>query len=154
MNVFYCILILLSVGDLFSQNLSSSERSPIPHKKEWVDLIDAYALAREAKDTILLKEILVEDIDQLVSSGVWRRGLKTAIQGMQQSSSRNPGKRTLTVEHVRLITPASGIVDARYEIQHTDGSIRKMWSTFIVILEGKKWKIAGIRNMLPAKRAN
>ena len=74
--------------------------------------------------------------------------------GMQTSSRRNPGKRTLTVEHMRLITPNSGIVDARYEIRNEDGSVRKMWSTFIVVLAEKNWKIAAIRNMLPAKRTN
>ena len=59
-------------------------------------LIDQYAQAREKQDTVLLKSILTEDIDQLVSSGEWRRGMEGAMEGMMRSSSSNPGDRTLT----------------------------------------------------------
>jgi len=45
----------------------------------------------------------------------------------------------------------SALVDTRYEIANADGSIRKMWSTFIVVYEGNRWKITAIRNMLPTK---
>lgn len=113
-------------------------------------LIDQYAQARETSDTILLKSILTGDIDQLVSSGEWRYGLAGAMKGMLRSSASNPGTRTLTVEKVRFLSPESGIVDARYEIQNTDGSGRKMWSTFIVVRKENAWKITAIRNMLPA----
>jgi len=41
-------------------------------------------------------------------------------------------------------------VDARYEIQNADGTTRKMWDTFIVVLDNDAWKISAIRNMLPA----
>ena len=140
-------ILLLSLGMILSQNLYSqtSTDSTAMHT-----LIAQYQQAREKQDTVLLKEILTSDIDQLVSSGVWRRGIRGAVAGMMRSSGRNPGKRTLTVEHVRFITKESGIVDARYEIERADGSVRRMWSTFIVVEEEGKWKIAGIRNMLPA----
>lgn len=113
-------------------------------------LIDQYSLARERKDTLLLKSILTTEVDQLVSSGEWRIGIGAAVTGMQRSSDSNPGSRKLIVERIRLITPESGVVDARYEIQNPDGT-RKMWSTFVVVRENKKWKITAIRNMLPSR---
>ncbi|WP_057935578.1 YybH family protein [Algoriphagus resistens] len=118
--------------------------------QEIIDLISSYSKARETKDTVLLKEILVEDIDQLVSSGEWRKGIEAAVQGMMESSSANPGDRTLNVESIRFLNPDAAVVDARYEIKNSSGTIRKMWSTFIVVLETEQWKISAIRNMLPA----
>lgn len=112
-------------------------------------LIAQYAQAREAQDTMLLKSILTEDIDQLVSSGEWRRGINTAVQGMQRSSGNNPGTRTLTVKHIRMLDSNVAVVDARYVIERTDGSARRMWSTFLVKRIDGQWKIAAIRNMLP-----
>jgi uncharacterized protein (TIGR02246 family) len=120
------------------------------HKKEIHSLIDKYAQARETSDTTLLKSILTHDIDQLVSSGEWRRGFEGASKGMMRSSQRNPGQRTLTVENVRFLTSETAIADARYEIKNSDGSVRKMWSTFVVVQDSGVWKIAAIRNMLPA----
>ena len=38
----------------------------------------------------------------------------------------------------------------RYEIQNADGSVRKMWSSFVVVDDKKTWKITAIRNMEPA----
>jgi len=113
-------------------------------------LIDQYSEAREKRDTALLKTILTPDVDQLVSTGEWRIGLNAAVEGMMRSSANSPGKRTLHVEKIQIITPSSAIVDCRYEIQNTDGTVRKMWSTFIVIDDKKTWKIMAIRNMLPA----
>ncbi|MEQ9581694.1 MAG: DUF4440 domain-containing protein [Arenibacter sp.] len=113
-------------------------------------LIETYAQAREKKDTLLLKEILTTDVDQLVSSGMWRTGKKESIQGMLQSSAGNPGTRTLKIEKIRFLNSESAIADARYQIQNPDGTLRKMWSTFIVVFEENRLKISAIRNMLPA----
>lgn len=115
-----------------------------------IALIGQYTQARETIDTVLLKTILTEDIDQLVSSGEWRRGIGTAVQGMLRSSTRNPGERTIEVEQVRFLNAGSAIADARYTIGNDDGTLRKMWSTFIVVRKEGNWKIAAIRNMLPA----
>lgn len=113
-------------------------------------LIDDYSRARETRDTVLLKTILTDDIDQLVSNGEWRYGLRAAIQGMMESSTANPGSRTLTVEKVRFMDAHTAIADARYEIRNPDGTVRRMWSSFTVVQRKEKWKIAAIRNMLPA----
>ena len=119
-------------------------------KKEIYTLIDNCSLAREKKDTLLLKRILTSDVDQLVSTGEWRNGIGEAVQGMLRSSAANPGSRTLTVDKIRLLDSQHALVDARYEITGTEGDTRKMWSTIVVVHQPGGWKIAAIRNMLPA----
>lgn len=117
-------------------------------EKEIYSLIDKYVKAREEKDTVLLQQILSDDIDQLVSTGEWRTGKAASFKGMMQSSTSNPGKRTIKIEKIRLIDSACGIADARYEIKNQDGTVRNMWSTFIVVYKNGGWKITAIRNML------
>lgn len=134
------ILAILCITKVFSQ---TSEQSII-------QLIDAYSVARETNDTLLLESILHDDVDQLVSSGIWRKGKAAAKQGMLKSSAMNPGSRKLTIESVRFLNPITAIADVRYEISNVDGSERKMWSTFLTVFENNKWKITAIRNMLPS----
>lgn len=117
--------------------------------KDIVALIDKYSLAREKQDTVLLKSILTEDIDQLVSTGEWRTGVGAAVAGMIQSSKSNEGERTITVDKIRKLSKDVAVADSRYEIKSPSGDIRRMWSTFIVVRNGKTWKISGIRNMAP-----
>lgn len=114
-------------------------------------VIAQYQDARETKDTGLLKSILTEDIDQLVSTGEWRKGLRVALDGMMKSSASRPGERTLTVDQLRLFDKNTALVDCRYEIKNSDGTIRRMWSSFVLLKHGGAWKIAAIRNMMPAK---
>ena len=135
-----CIIVL------YGQDIKVNDKL----QKEITSLIDQYSQAREKRDTTLLKTILTPGVDQLVSTGEWRVGLNAAVEGMMKSSANSPGTRTLHVEKIQTISPSSAIVDCRYEIQNTNGSARKMWSTFIVIADKKTWKIMAIRNMLPA----
>jgi hypothetical protein len=100
----------------------------------------------------LLKTILTEDVDQLVSTGEWRNGISASVQGMFKSSAEKPGTRTLSIDKIRMFNASSAIVDCKYEIQNNDGTGRKMWSTFIVVYNKKIWKISAIRNMLPASQ--
>src|SRR5688572_3519135 len=140
------LLLLLNVAGiafLYGQDKHPDDRQ----RKAVTDLIDQYQQAREKMDTTLLKTILTTDVDQLVSNGEWRNGIRAAVQGMLRSSTGNPGTRTLQVDKIRMINPASAIVDCRYEIQNTDGELRKMWSSFIVVEDKKTWKISAIRNM-------
>jgi hypothetical protein len=148
MKALLILLLCLSGIPVLSQNtLSTNQRTAI------TTLINKYSEAREKRDTVLLKTILTTDIDQLVSTGEWREGLASATKGMQQSSTSNPGSRTLTVEKIRLISISSALVDCKYEIQNNDGSVRKMWSLFVVVSEKNHvWKIAAIRNMLPSSQ--
>jgi ketosteroid isomerase-like protein len=119
-------------------------------QKAITSLIDQYSQAREKRDTVLLKAILTPDVDQLVSTGEWRVGINAAVEGMIKSSASSPGTRTLHIEKIQMVTASSAIVDCRYEIQNTDGTARKMWSTFIVVADKETWKIRAIRNMMPA----
>jgi len=116
-------------------------------KLEIHNLIEKYLEARQTKDTLLLNRILTSDIDQLVSSGEWRIGIDECVNGMMRSSTSNPGNRKIEIDKIRLLGLDAGLVDARYEITNADGTIRKMWSTFIVIKDDARWKIAAIRNM-------
>lgn len=144
-------LLLLLIG--LTPELWAQDYAPNAQQTRALEgLIAAYGQARESRDTILLKNILTDDIDQLVSSGQWRRGMAEAVEGMLQSSASNPGGRTLTVETIRLLGKGSAVVDARYEIANADGSIRKMWSSFIAVEDQGQWKITAIRNMLPSEQ--
>jgi uncharacterized protein (TIGR02246 family) len=123
-----------------------------PGKKQEEDvktLINRYSQARENGDTLLLKAILTTDVDQLVSDGEWRNGIDASVKGMLSSSANSPGTRTLSVEKLRFLDKDNVIVDCKYEIKNTDGSVRKMWSCFVVVSEKGSWKISAIRNMLP-----
>ncbi|CAN5479573.1 hypothetical protein BH23BAC1_BH23BAC1_23670 [soil metagenome] len=137
---------LLALPTLCGQNIYTDDKA----RQDIHSLIDAYSKARDNKDTELLKSILTSDIDQLVSTGDWRNGIQEAVEGMQRSSTSNPGDRKLIIDKIRYVGPEVGIVDAKYIIENADGSSRNMWSTFIVVLEEERWKIAGIRNMLPS----
>ena len=149
MKKFIFILIVLSL--LLTPFLpAQSTKQADEQTKKIYALIDKYSLARDKKDTLLLKSILTNDVDQLVSSGEWRNGKDAAVQGMLQSSAGNPGTRTLTVEKVRFLDSKNALADARYDINSTAGTTRKMWSTFVVVVQQGQWKIAAIRNMLPS----
>jgi len=140
------LFFLLTSSAAFSQNPLNSKGE----SQEILNLIGSYSKSRTTKDTVLLKKILTKDIDQLVSSGEWRKGIAEAVKGMMASSTVNPGERVLKVESIRFLNPDAAIVDARYEIKNSDGSIRKMWSTFLVVAVNEQWKISAIRNMMPA----
>ncbi|MGV2831970.1 DUF4440 domain-containing protein [Myxosarcina sp. GI1(2024)] len=88
----------------------------------------------------------------MVSSGEWRRGIETAVEGMLRSSNRNPGQRTITVEQIRFLDSEVAVVDTRYKIQLEDGDVRNLWSTFLVVRQEGEWKIAAIRNMSPTEQ--
>lgn len=117
------------------------------------DLVAKYSAARENRDPASIRALFTEEADQLVSSGVWRHGRETLVEGMLGSSQANPGSRTLAVERVRFITPDAAIADARYEIKGSNGAPdRKMWSTFVAVRTEDGWRLSAIRNMLPAPR--
>ena len=132
---------------LYSQHTTKANDK---QQKAITSLIDQYSQAREKRDTGLLKAILTSDVDQLVSTGEWRIGINAAVEGMMKSSASSPGARTLYIEKIQMVTASSAIVDCRYEIQNADTTVRKMWSTFIVVVNRERWKIRAIRNMLPA----
>ncbi len=145
LNIFLFICLnILNIPSVMAQNIEDNRNINL--------LIEQYNQAREEKDINLLKNILTTDIDQLVSSGEWRRGNETAIAGMLRSSNRNPGQRTITIEKIRFLDSNVAIVDTRYEIKLDNNTVRNLWSTFIVVQQEGKWKIAAIRNMSPRQQ--
>ena len=118
------------------------------------DVVKRYVDAREQRDPKAVEALFTTDSDQLVSSGQWRRGRDEVVKGTLASSEATGGKRTITVETVRFLSPDVAIADGRYEISGTaGGEARKMWTSIICARKPEGWKIAAIRNMLPAAPA-
>jgi uncharacterized protein (TIGR02246 family) len=114
-------------------------------------LVKTYLEARDRDDAQAVGALFTKDADQLVSSGEWRRGVDDLVKGTL-ASTRSGGKRTLTVETIRYLTPDTAIGDARYELVGA-ADTRRMWSTFVFVRTSAGWRIAAIRNMLPAPPA-
>ena len=116
-------------------------------------LVEAYSAARDKGDGAALTALFTADADQLVSSGEWRRGREAVVKGSLASSQQTQGKRTFAIETVRMIAANVALVDSRYDIAQTDGTTRRMWASWLLVKDGSAWKIAAIRNMLPAAPA-
>jgi uncharacterized protein (TIGR02246 family) len=115
------------------------------------DLVGRYVDARERRDRTAIRRLFTADADQLTSSGEWRRGRDQVVEGALASSARTGGTRSIQVEHVRMLAPGVALADGRYDISGLEGgSTRRMWTTFVLRLDDGGWKIAAIRNMLPA----
>jgi uncharacterized protein (TIGR02246 family) len=118
------------------------------------EVVSKYVDARERIDPKAVEELFTSDADQLVSSGEWRRGRDAVVRGTMESSSRTGGKRTITVESLRLVTPDVAIADGRYELTGlAGGATRSMWTTLVLKRTDKGWRISAIRNMLPSAPA-
>ena len=111
-------------------------------------LVRKYMEARESQDAAAVGALFTSDADQLVSSGEWRKGRETLVTGTLASSRNAAGKRTITLTSIRHLGPDVAIADGPYELGD-----RKMWTCFVVVKSGGGWKIAAIRNMLPAAPA-
>ena len=118
------------------------------------EVVSKYVDAREQKDPKAVEELFTSDADQLVSSGEWRKGRDAVVRGTMESSSRTGGKRTITVESVRMLSGDVAIADGRYELTGlAGGASRSMWATLVLKRTEKGWRISAIRNMLPAAPA-
>lgn len=115
-------------------------------------VVQKYVDAREARDENTLKALLTRDADQLVSDGTWRRGREQLVPGMLESSKRSGGRRTIAVESIRLLAPDVALADGRYrQTGQAKGPDRELWTTIVLKHEASGWRIAAIRNMLPAR---
>lgn len=114
-------------------------------------LVGQYMAARNDKNVEATRSLFMPDADQLVSSGEWRRGIDALTRGMMASSQKEAGTSSIAVEHIRFVEPDVAIVDGRYQTSSAStGAVRKMWTTLIVKRTQDGWRIAAIRNMLPA----
>lgn len=117
-------------------------------------LVGQYVDARERIAPKAVEQLFTSDADQLVSSGEWRKGRDAVVRGTMASSSNTGGKRTITVESVRMISADVALADGRYELTGlAGGTSRSMWTTLVLKRTEAGWRIAAIRNMLPAPPA-
>lgn len=144
--VFCCFV---SAGLCLAQNSApGNNEAPIR------EIVSKYVEAREKIDPKAVEALFTSDADQLVSSGEWRKGREAVVRGAMASSRSTGGKRTITVEQVRFVTPDVAIADGRYELTGlSGGSTRSMWATLVLKKTDSGWRIAAIRNMLPAAPA-
>ena len=143
----YGLLVLWIVAPLCAQSPAGDEAAVRAIVQKYMD-------ARTNMDPHAIEALFTSDADQLVSSGEWRKGRAEVVRGTMASSQGSGGKRTVAVESVRFVAPGAAIADGRYEISGLGGgTTRKMWSTFVVTRGSDGWRIAAIRNMLPAAPA-
>ncbi len=121
-------------------------------------VVQKYMDARDHQDARALEALFTADADQLVSSGEWRRGRAEVVKGTLASSQSTGGKRTITVTSVRFVAPGIAVADGHYDLTGlAGGQNRNMWTTLVVtrvVTQGSDgWRIAAIRNMLPAAPA-
>jgi uncharacterized protein (TIGR02246 family) len=118
------------------------------------EVVKKYVDAREKRDAKAVEALFTADADQLVSSGEWRKGREDVVKGTLASSQSTGGTRTIEIETVRFPAPGVALADGRYEISGlSDNTTRKMRSTFLMTRGADGWRIAAIRNMLPAPPA-
>ena len=118
------------------------------------EIVQKYMDARDHQDAHALESLFTADADQLVSSGEWRKGRDALVRGTLASSRNTGGQRTIAVESIRFLSKDVAVADGRYELTGlAGGETRKMWTTLLVIHRPEGWRIAAIRNMLPAPPA-
>lgn len=142
----FCLTI--TVPYFAQQSASSKDESAIR------EVVKRYVDARERIDPDAVRALFTADADQLVSSGEWRKGQEEVVRGTMASSRNTAGKRSITLESIRFMTPEVAIADGRYKITGPEGgATRRMWTTLVLKRDAGEWRIAAIRNMLPAERA-
>ena len=117
-------------------------------------VIQAFLDTREANDAAALGALLTADVDQQQTSGNTRRGREAVVSGSLATQQSTGGKRTITVDSLRFLSADVAIADGRYDsLGRADGTDQRMLTSMVLRREGGAWKIAAIRNMLPAPPA-
>jgi uncharacterized protein (TIGR02246 family) len=145
--LFFLLCLTLAVLPLWAQDRARDEATIR-------DLVRRYVDARERIDPKAVEALFTGDADQLVSSGEWRKGRDEVVRGTMASSRNTGGHRSITVESVRFLTKDVALADGRYDLTGMSGdATRRMWTTLVVTRSRDGWRIAAIRNMLPAAPA-
>ena len=119
------------------------------------EVVASYVASRDRDDAAALAALFTVDVDQLVSSGEWRRGRDAVVKGTLSSSRANAGVRTITIKTVRFPARDVAIADGEYVIAAGQtAAARQMWTSFVLIRSEGRWRISAIRNMLPAPPAS
>ncbi|HEY7307173.1 MAG TPA: SgcJ/EcaC family oxidoreductase [Bryobacteraceae bacterium] len=141
------LFVFAAASVLCAQNVSTGDPDSAAIRK----VVARYVEAREHRDPAAIQSLFTAESDQLVSSGEWRKGRDAVVRGTMATSRRTGGTRSITVESVRLLSPAVAIADGRYDLSGlAGGTSRHMWTTLILVKSSGEWRIAAIRNMLPA----
>lgn len=146
----YCSMGLIAAVSSFSQSPPAGAQD----ERAIRTVVQKYIDARGRADRAAVEALFTKDADQLVSSGEWRKGRDAVVQGALASSEKTGGKRTITIESIRFIERDVALADGRYELTGLKGgATRKMWTAFLMKRGSDDWRIAAIRNMLPAAPA-
>jgi len=115
-------------------------------------VVQAFLDTRDRNDAAALAALLTADVDQQQTSGNMRRGRDAVVKGSLATQQSTGGKRTITLESIRFVTADVAIADGRYDsLGRADGSDRHMLTSMVLKREAGHWKIAAIRNSLPAQ---
>jgi uncharacterized protein (TIGR02246 family) len=150
------LCLIIALGWILGGGLTGLRQGATSQAKDEAairDVVKEYVAARERRDAAAIGALFTSDADQLVSSGEWRRGRDELVKGTLASSQRTGGSRTIALETIRFPTRDVAIADGRYAITGGAGGDRRMWSTFVMTRAAGGWRIAAIRNMLPAPPA-
>lgn len=140
-SLMFCVLLVSAAGQ------TTGEEAAIRQ------VVQRYVEARDSRDAKAVEALFTPDADQLVSTGEWRKGRPEVVKGTMASSQNSTGKRTITVTSVRMLAPGVALADGPYEIGASGSqAARKMWASLTMVrgTDGE-WRIAAIRNMLPAR---
>lgn len=146
---------LLAIGMILAGITYAQSTSDHAEETAIRELVQKYMEARNSRNVDAIRSVFTADADQLVSTGEWRKGIDAVVQGSMASSQKETGKSSITIEAIRFLGPDLALVDGRYETAAAvTGVSRKMWTTLVVKRADSGWRIAAIRNMLPAPRQN
>jgi uncharacterized protein (TIGR02246 family) len=138
------LLTLVVATPLAAQNGSANDEAAIRA------VIKAFIDTREANDPKGLSALLTDDVDQQQTSGNVRRGREAVVTGSMATQQSTGGRRTITVDSLRFVTPDVAIADGRYDsVGRLDGSDQRMLTSMVLRREGGGWRIAAIRNSIP-----
>ena len=146
------LMMLSALLTIVTPTLPQAATAPTKDEAAVRDVVKQYVEARERKDAAAIRALFTEDADQLTSSGEWRRGREGVVKGTLASSAANAGTRTITIETVRFPVAGVAVADGGYTIAGA-GTTRNMKTSFVMIRMQNAWRIAAIRNMLPAAPA-
>ncbi|HET7607271.1 MAG TPA: SgcJ/EcaC family oxidoreductase [Gammaproteobacteria bacterium] len=147
----FCSLLLVLNGIAPIAFVSAQTADRAADEKAIRGVIQAFLDTREKNDAAALAKLMTEDVDQQQTSGNVRRGRDAVVSGSLATQQSTGGKRTITLESIRLIGSDVALADGRYDsVGRADGTDRHMLTSMVLRREGGAWKIAAIRNMLPS----
>ena len=151
MDMHRALLILPAIGMILAGGTYAQSISGHAEETAIRELVGKYMEARNSRNADATRSLFTADADQLVSTGEWRKGVDAVVQGAIASSQKETGKSSIAIETIRFLGPGLALVDGRYETAAAaTGVSRKMWTTLIIKHTDRGWRIAAIRNMLPA----